>query len=223
MTIRGPETAWYVVRIPVQETECLSLGVTLAQDCEGSALGGLEESSPLRVLDAPNQDGRPRRGHSPCITPQFTPWRMVPSNTRFILAHHGIQHSLRRPILLPTFEEYLYFHVTIVDPFWDPPRYPAIRRLDCRRFAHVNPPIPMCRQYDAPGGYKRPPLLRRFAFRAVTHEVHPIGPVVGRSDYPSDPASQPPWLACRRSSAELLCFIFAPRLPAPRGLDTWRR
>ena len=42
MTVRGPETAWYVVRIPVQETECLSLGVTLAQDCEGSALGGLE-------------------------------------------------------------------------------------------------------------------------------------------------------------------------------------
>jgi len=97
---------------PVGETE--RSVIISVQTRGGSVAGGLEQSPPIRVLDASNHCGwlgGPRRRDIPQITPQYTSRRMVSSTARLILVHQEIQSSSYRPILLPKFEEDFHLYL----------------------------------------------------------------------------------------------------------------
>ena len=109
---------------------------------------------------------------------------MVSSTARFILVHHEIESSSRRPILLPAFEDDFYFYAMGMEEFQHSARCSACHRLNHLCITGIRSSGPHCRRrspYAAVAVFQRPTFLRRLALRTITSGVHLHNPTVRSS------------------------------------------
>jgi len=178
----------------------LNFRVILARGCAGTLARGLEQSPPLRVLDAPSLLGwitvaGPWERDLPQNGPQYARWRMVSSVEGFGLAYHGIQPSLHRPIPLPAFEEDFHFRALVVGLLRSSPQCPTNYLFDnlCAAGTHSSTTIRIRRLLrDTLGIFHRLALLRRSVLRTITYGVLLHDPIISCGDKPFDSPPQPP-------------------------------